>query len=325
MVTMELDLLGEPYRRHTIELPPDEEGEVVATLVSRADSPAAGPAVLYVHGYSDYFFHPHVADFFVERGFAFYALDLRKAGRSILPHQTPHFIKYIPQYFAELDEAAGLIRADGHGSIVVYAHSTGGLTTALWAHRMRHHRWLSGLILNSPFFALNVADAVQRLGTVPLDIAGLLAPKRPLRIGGPGINVQSLHRDHHGEWDFNLEWKPLAGTPIRLGWLRAVDRAQKRLRGGLKIAVPTLVTVASQSWFGTEWDEQAHTADTVLNVDDIVKWAPGIGSDVDIVKIQGGRHDLALSQVGGRKMFFTEMESWLNRHRLAAGGALACP
>ncbi|HIW63410.1 MAG TPA: alpha/beta hydrolase [Candidatus Stackebrandtia excrementipullorum] len=324
---MELDLLGDPYRRQTIELPPDEEGEVVATLVTRDDSPATGRAVLYVHGYSDYFFHPHVADFFVERGFAFYALDLRKAGRSMMPHQTPHFVRHIPQYFAELDKATQLIRDAGNESILVYAHSTGGLTTALWAHRMRHHRWLAGLVLNSPFFALNVGDAVQRLGTVPLDIAGLLAPKRPVRLGGPGINVRSLHHDHYGEWDFDLAWKPVTGTPIRLGWLRAVDRAQKRLRNGLKIAVPVMVSVAAQSWFATEWDEQAHTADTVLNVEDIVKWAPGIGSDVDVVRIHGGRHDLALSQLGGRKLFFDEIDTWLARHGLVApsGNALSRP
>ncbi|TQL74761.1 alpha-beta hydrolase superfamily lysophospholipase [Stackebrandtia endophytica] len=316
MITMEADLLGEPYRRRTLELPADNEGEVVATLVTRDDSPSTGPAVLYVHGFSDYFFHPHVADFFVEQGYAFYALDLRKAGRSMRPHQTPHFVRYIPEYFAELDLASRLIRSAGHDSILVYGHSTGGLSTSLWAHRMRQHPWLSGLILNSPFFALNIGEAAQRLGTVPLDIAGLLAPKQVLPRGGPGINVQSLHRDHHGEWDFDLAWKPLAGTPIRLGWLRAVDQAQKRVRSGLEISAPVLVTAAAESWFESEWNETAHTADTVLNVEDIVRWAPGLGDDVEVVQIHGGRHDLALSQLGARKLFFSEVDAWMRRHHL---------
>lgn len=316
MIIMEADLLGEPYRRRTLELPADNEGEVVTTLITRDDSPTSGPAVLYVHGFSDYFFHPHVADFFVERGYAFYALDLRKAGRSMRPHQTPHFVRYIPEYFAELDLASRLIRSAGHESIVVYGHSTGGLSTSLWAHRMRQHPWLSGLILNSPFFALNIGDAAQRLGTVPLDIAGLLAPKQVLPRGGPGINVQSLHRDHHGEWEFDLGWKPLAGTPIRLGWLRAVDQAQKRIRSGLEISTPVLVAAAAQSWFESEWSEAAHTADTVLNVEDIVRWAPGIGEDVEVVQIHGGRHDLALSQLGARKLFFSEIDAWMRRQGL---------
>ncbi|HEU4347317.1 MAG TPA: alpha/beta hydrolase, partial [Actinoplanes sp.] len=81
--------MGAPYERYVIDLPPDDEGPVVATLVRRrADNPSRR-AVLYVHGWVDYFFQTHLADFFVERGWDFYALDLRKYGRSLLAHQTP--------------------------------------------------------------------------------------------------------------------------------------------------------------------------------------------------------------------------------------------
>ena len=63
----------------------------MATLVRRrADAPTRR-AVLYLHGFVDYFFQTHLAEFFTDRGFDFYALDLRKYGRSLLPHQTPNF------------------------------------------------------------------------------------------------------------------------------------------------------------------------------------------------------------------------------------------
>ncbi|GAA3180448.1 hypothetical protein GCM10020255_074200 [Rhodococcus baikonurensis] len=39
-------------------------------------------AVLYVHGFTDYFFQKHLAEHFAEQGYAFFALDLRKCGRS---------------------------------------------------------------------------------------------------------------------------------------------------------------------------------------------------------------------------------------------------
>jgi len=39
-------------------------------------------AVLYVHGFTDYFFQTGLADFFAARGLRFYALDLRKCGRA---------------------------------------------------------------------------------------------------------------------------------------------------------------------------------------------------------------------------------------------------
>lgn len=314
---MTSDKLGELYKHRTLYLGEDAEGEVVATLVRRVDSPNTGRAALYIHGFSDYFFHPHVADFFVERGFAFYALDLRKAGRSILPHQTPHFIRHIPEYFAELDVTSRILTEEHHhDSVVVYAHSTGALTAALWAHRMRKHPWLSGMILNSPFFEINIAELVRKLGVAPLDIAGLFAPMRVLPKTGSSFNVESLHRDFKGEWDFDLAWKPLSGTPIRLGWLRAVDRAQRQLRRGLEIKAPVLVAAAAESIRAAEWTDDVHTADAVLNADDIVRWAPKLGPDVDVVRIQGGRHDLALSREPARGMFFGELDSWLRSRSL---------
>ena len=88
---------------------------VVATLVRRQADQPTGRAVLYVHGYVDYFFQTHLADFFVERGYDFYALDLRKYGRSLLPHQTPNFTLNITEYFTEIDAAVRIIREeDGH-------------------------------------------------------------------------------------------------------------------------------------------------------------------------------------------------------------------
>lgn len=313
---MEQDHLGEQYESRVIELGRDDEGDVVATLVRRVDSPAGGKAVLYVHGFSDYFFHPHVADFFVERGFAFYALDLRKAGRSIRAHQTPHYVKYIPEYFADLDAASRIIREDGNESLLVYSHSTGCLTTTLWAHRIRARDWLSGLILNSPFFAINVDEKVHRLSAFPLDIAGILAPKRPFPSNGTSVNVEGMHRDFRGEWDFNLAWKPLEGTPVRLGWLRAVERAQRRLRKGLEITAPILVAASDKSYKDSVWSHEADTADVVLDADAIVRWAPQLGPEVEVVRVVDGRHDLALSQQPARKQFFTEMDNWLRARKL---------
>ena len=105
------DVLGPPYERHTIDLGTDDEGPVVATLVRRRADKPSRRAVLYVHGFVDYFFQTHLADFFVEHGWDFYALDLRKYGRSLLPHQTPNFCRSLTDYYPELDEAARIIRA----------------------------------------------------------------------------------------------------------------------------------------------------------------------------------------------------------------------
>src|SRR5919201_1541162 len=107
---VEPDLLGAPYERRTIDLGEDAEGPLTATLVRRRGDRPNGAAVLYVHGFVDYFFQTHLADFFVERGLDFYAIDLRKYGRSLQPHHSPNHILDVRDYYQELDEAARIIR-----------------------------------------------------------------------------------------------------------------------------------------------------------------------------------------------------------------------
>ena len=61
--------------------------------------------MLYVHGFADYFFQTELADFFAERGLAFYALDLRKSGRARGDGHTAHYVTDLELYDAELDAA----------------------------------------------------------------------------------------------------------------------------------------------------------------------------------------------------------------------------
>ena len=67
------------YRQLNIPLPGarmcqgEPDHEVVATLVRRSD-PGGRRAVLYVHGWSDYFFQTHLAEAIESWGYDFYAL-----------------------------------------------------------------------------------------------------------------------------------------------------------------------------------------------------------------------------------------------------------
>ncbi len=99
------DVLGPGFESETLALPDDDEGEVVATLVRHRGPASSRRAVLYVHGFTDYFFQRELAERYVAAGLHFYALDLRKYGRSLRPHQTPNFCRDIREYFAELDLA----------------------------------------------------------------------------------------------------------------------------------------------------------------------------------------------------------------------------
>lgn len=49
------DVLGDGYLRRTIQMPDDYEGKVVCTLVKKPQLPETKQAILYIHGYNDYF------------------------------------------------------------------------------------------------------------------------------------------------------------------------------------------------------------------------------------------------------------------------------
>jgi alpha-beta hydrolase superfamily lysophospholipase len=308
---VEIDVLGPPYERHTIDLGTDDEGEVIATLVRRRAERPTRNAVLYVHGFVDYFFQTHLADFFVERGWDFYALDLRKYGRSLLPHQTPNFARSLTDYYPELDEAARIIREqDGHDRLLVAGHSTGGLITSLWAHSRQGLGLVDGLFLNSPFFDFNVPWLFKHPVMAAAIAVNRRTPYRKIPTDNIGLYGQSLHTEHRGEWTYDLAWKPVLGFPVTAGWLEAIRRGQRRLRAGLGIDAPVLVACSTRTFRGKGWTEDARITDTVLDVEHIVRWAPRLGRRVTIARFDGGMHDLTLSGKDVRTEVFRELGRW---------------
>lgn len=307
---MRTDVLGEPYRQQTLDLGEDDQGPLVATLVSRPAGTPTRRAVLYVHGWSDYFFQTHLADFYTGLGWDFYAIDLHKYGRSLLAHQTPNFCRSLDEYFPELDRAAEIIRAD-HDVLLVNGHSMGGLLTALWTHERRGDRLVDGLLLNSPFFDFNVGWFMRRPGAAT---ASRLGPYRALPFGLGTAYGESVHADFHGEWRFDLAWKPMGGFPVRAGWLRAIVQGQARLRAGLDIGVPVLVGSSAASLRRRTWTPAAMRADTVLDVAHIAQWTPALGRHVTLIRFSGGLHDLALSAAPVREELFSEVGRWLGAY-----------
>ena len=68
------DILGPDFHAATMPLGDDPDGEtdIYATVVRYSPTDASRlrsrPAMLFVHGMSDYFFHRHVAEFFHQCG-----------------------------------------------------------------------------------------------------------------------------------------------------------------------------------------------------------------------------------------------------------------
>jgi alpha-beta hydrolase superfamily lysophospholipase len=288
----------------------------VATLVrlgAHADGTSSGKAVLYVHGFCDYFFQREYAEWWTERGYDFYALDLRKYGRSIRPHQTPNYVTDLREYWPDLDAAwQRMTQRDGHDHIVLTAHSTGGLVVPLWLAERGHD--VRGLILNSPWFDLQGSKIERTVGTRLIQEIGSRRPMTVLPRNVSGIYGQSLHEDLGGEWAYNLDWKPDASWPVRLGWLAAIRRGHAELHRGLNLTTPALVLSSLKSGGAAKVGEVAHTRDIVLDVKQIRQWAPALGHHVTSVTIPDGKHDLILSRPAVRKQVYDEIDRWLRAY-----------
>ena len=296
-------------------MPPDDEGPVVTTLVRRLAAKPTGRAVLHVHGFADYFFHTDYAEWWLARGYDFYAVDLRKYGRSLLPHQTPTYVADLREYFADLDVAWWRVaERDAHDHVVLSAHSTGGLTAPLWADA-RQPAKLSGLVLNSPWFDLQGADWMRSsIAGFLLDRAGRSQPLREIPRDVSGVYGRSLHVDHDGEWDYDLSWKPLDSYPVRLGWLRAIRRGHAELHAGLSVLAPVLVLTSATTRQVVELSDEAHVHDIVLDVPQIRRWATSVGPHVSYVAVEGARHDVVLSRPEARAHVYDELDRWSRAH-----------
>jgi alpha-beta hydrolase superfamily lysophospholipase len=271
--------------------PADYDGAVVATLVRLPGSQAPRGAVLYVHGFSDYFFQRHMAERFSLEGFAFYALDLRKYGRSLKAHQHPNFCKSVAEYYADIDAAIEAIGAP----VLLAGHSTGGLVCSLYAKEGARRGDLRGLWLNSPFFDwrapaarlpwLHVAATVGRL------FPFLTVPERL-----PPTYVNLLLE----QWEFDTRLKPLRGFPLYYGWIGAVSDAHAKVHRGLGLEIPVLSMHSDES-------------DIVLDWRQIARWSRTLGGRVAVLAFPGGWHDLVLSPRPVREEVFSQLFSWAER------------
>jgi alpha-beta hydrolase superfamily lysophospholipase len=312
------DILGEGYEAMTIEMPDDLEGPVVATLVRRRSPTPTTRALLYLHGLSDYFHQRELADFHADRGDDFYALDLRKCGRSLQAHQTPHRMSDVSDYFPELDEALAAILADGHDHVVVNAHSTGALIALIWL-RERLSRTgalnpVRALVLNSPFLDIPASWPVRALAPRPLAVLAKNRPMLVLPSSGPSFYQLSTHRSERGEWDFVEDWKPVSGGVVRAEWLAAAQRAIARAHAGLDLDCPILVLCSARTIRTRQWTDELYRGDAVLDADALARWSTRLGLHVTCIRIEDGMHDLLLSRAPVRARVLDEIERWMTAY-----------
>ena len=321
------DHVLEGYQQATVHLGHDDEGEVVATFVRK--DPKTLPfaarmqrwrfgalghrlAVMYVHGWNDYFYRRHQSEYWESLGIPFYAVDLRKFGRSLRDGQTPGYIENLHEYAAECNALRDLI-VDEQGErvrILLVAHSQGGLSSALWVNSEQPHH-IEGLALNSPWLELQGNRMLRLLSTPLVQAFRLGGGKTVLPIRDPGFYGRCISHATGGEWDY-LD-HPICDSAAfvpRAGWMQAIYNGQGEIARHLDIRIPVLVCTSDKTMLQTTWDEGMRRADSVLDIVAIRQAAINLGDMVTLATIRGGLHDLSLSYPDARRQYFGIVTRW---------------
>ncbi|MFT4232781.1 MAG: alpha/beta hydrolase [Leucobacter sp.] len=359
MIVWREDVLGAGFECADLDLGSDSEGPLVATLVRSLPRPRGfvqrllrrerlleDVDVLYVHGWSDYFFQREMAAFWTDRGARFFALDLRKYGRSLREGQTAGYIERLDDYHQEIGLAVAAISGDAAISgnaesawevggatsaavaavdagsagrfdpepgrrLVLLGHSTGGLVLSLWA--AQHPGGFDALVLNSPWLEFQLASAGRQLLTPLITLSSRL---HPLEVA-PQLDYGYYTRAQRevgpqGELaTVDTAWRPERTHAVRGGWLRAILDGHARVSRGLGIDAPIEVLLSAHSAAPIKWSEELTRADSVLDVDEVAKAALRLGSSVTVDRIDDALHDVFLSREHAREEAYARLERWL--------------
>jgi alpha-beta hydrolase superfamily lysophospholipase len=153
---------------------------------------------------------------------------------------------------------------------------------------------------------------LRTAGTEAINRLGQRRPYAVLPRTVNGAYAETLHKDFHGEWDFDLTWKPRESFPVRAGWLRAVRIGHRVVHRGIDVGAPVLTLCSAESFVPQGWTDEAGTKDTVLDVRQIAKWSHQLSPHVTVVRIRGAVHDVLCSAKPVRDEAYDEITRWLD-------------
>lgn len=292
------------------------DGPCRSTVVRKLNKKASKKAFLYIHGFNDYFFQKEMGERFVDSGYNFYAVDLRRYGRSWVPWQYPFNIRKQTEYFDDIDSALVQIRRDGNTDITLGGHSTGGLTVLYFAAMRGKDCPVDRVVTDSPFLEWNFSAFMRNVGAPVIEFLSKFFKNSKIKQGHCDGYAYSLLKQYHGEWEYNTDWKMVYSPPVTYSWVGAINHAQSVLMKKAKdIAVPVLVMHSSRKIDGCNWTPEFQTGDAVLDPAMLQKRGEKMGSpDRRVVcTIDSGLHDLILSRPEVREAAYDSIFSFIKR------------
>ncbi len=297
--------LGDPFQ--VLFYDAGDSSQYRATLIRYAGSfeqengskPEAKAVVFYIHGFNDYFFQKELAQKADSAGYAFYAIDLHKYGRSYREGERLGEVYDLAEYYPELDSAIARIKTETKAPIVLLGHSTGGLIASVYAADRGNGKDFAAIVLNSPFMDMNT-NFLLELAVPLVSKIGSIFPNIEVPRTANSCYSESIHKNYGGLWDYDFSLKNFESIPINLGWLRAIHQGHVAVQKGMDLIPPILVMHSGCSERSDECVETYSRCDGVLDVEDIDRYGRKLGRNVQMQVIENGLHDLYLSHEPAR-------------------------
>ncbi|MGO4249097.1 alpha/beta hydrolase [Paenarthrobacter sp. RAF54_2] len=313
------DILGIDFQSCALDVEGPDGVVRRATLVRHRpesmtlEAEATRGALLFLHGWSDYFFNVELARFWARHGYEFFALDMHNHGRSLTSGSPGGYVANLGDYDAEISRALEVIHSESPGprpnGVAMMGHSTGGLIAALWTSK--HRDQVQHLILNSPWLEMHGSSIVRRAAQVMVGPIARVRPEMVLRLPERGFYFRSISNTAEGEWPLDEKYRPPLAFPVRAGWLSAVLAGHSQVARGLDLDIPVLVLTSAASANGMVWQESMRRSDAVLDVGIIALRAMALGRSVTLERVDGGLHDVFLSAPKVRADAYARLSRWI--------------
>lgn len=291
------------------------DGPCRSTIVRKRAHKPSRRAYLYIHGFNDYFFQSEMGQRFVDSGFNFYAVDLRRYGRSKEPWQYPYNVRDMKEYFADIDSAISQIRRDGNTDITLSGHSTGGLTVIFFGAMKGNEAGVDRIVTDSPFLEWNFSSFMRNLAIPTVSFVGKIFKNIKIKQGHCDGYAYSLLKQYDGEWTYDTDWKMIYSPPVTASWVGAINSAQgKLMKKSGNIKVPVLVMHSSRKIEGCNYTPEFKTGDAVLDPFMLQKKGESLKCVRQVCAIDSGLHDLILSEKKAREAAYDTIFSFINRH-----------
>ena len=266
-------------------------------------------ALIWIHGYNDYFYHYHISDLLIKKKYDIYTLDLQNYCQTNINKDYLYHIKDLKNYYKDIDSTFNNLKKD-YDKIYLYGHSTGSLISSLYCYDGFYREKITGLILNSPFFDFNECFIKNIILKNLIYYIGVYYPTfQIIKENENKINNNSI--DILKRFYFEPEYKLCHNGPVTAGWVKTIIDYQKFIKDkNLDIKIPILCLYSSKNVINNSIEK----GDDILNINDISKYVDNLGKNVTEVIIVNAVHDIFTSDKKPLDFAIKILLEWLDKN-----------